>query len=57
MQKIPIVIPKRDRKVRSLFFNNSCIAILKPLAIIAKLRRILQIYAMASVPGKILFLW
>src|SRR6218665_1206101 len=44
IQKIPMVIPKRDRNVRSLFTRNSCRAILKLLQITSSTRNIAQIY-------------
>jgi hypothetical protein len=35
MQKIPMVMPNKERNVRSLFFHNSCRAILRLLKIIS----------------------
>src|SRR3990170_1594386 len=58
MQKIPMVIPNKERKVRSLFFHNSSIAILKLLLIISIVRRIMvQIYRIEGELMKILFKW
>src|SRR5436190_2120338 len=42
MQKMPMVIPNKERKVRSLFFHSSCKAILKLVKIISNVRRIIH---------------
>ena len=55
-QKMPIVIPNKEINVRSLFFNNSCKAILKLLVIISMERRItMQIYRIVG--EKRSFIW
>src|SRR5882724_11873517 len=56
IQNIPMVTPNNERKVRSLFFHNSCSAILKLLPMISSVRRIMkQIYRKLREEGKILF--
>jgi hypothetical protein len=49
MQNMPMVTPKRERKVRSLFFQSSCKAILKLVAVISKMRRMNKVTEFTAV--------
>src|SRR5216684_3647865 len=49
MQKIPNVIPRRDRNVRSLFERNSCKAILKLVHMISQYLNIIRIYTFRDI--------
>jgi hypothetical protein len=57
MQKIPMVIPKRERKVPSLFFHDSCRAIFRLLSTISSVRSMEQIYRLCGRRGRNLFEW
>src|ERR1700761_3537320 len=48
IQAMPITIPNRDRKVRSLLVRNSCNATLKLLQMILKLRNMHRKYTFAG---------
>src|SRR5581483_8560763 len=53
IQKMPMIMPSRDREVRSLLERNSCNATLKLLQMILKVRNISRKYAFGRKSSKL----